>query len=250
MGVSTTPAGAAPPAPVAWHDLECGAYRADLPLWRELAQNVAGPVLDVGAGTGRVALDLARAGHAVLAVDVDPVLLEALRRRAHGLPVTCLEGDARRLALDHRDLSLCVVPMQTIQLLGGERGRAQFLRAAREHLRTGGLLACALAERLEAFDADRGPGPAPDRARYGDTVFESRPTAVREHEDRAVLERERRTISDDGRRDRELNVIELDRLSRRQLEREAVAAGFKALRARRIAATRDHVGSTVVMLRA
>jgi hypothetical protein len=50
---------------VVWHDLECGAYRADLPLWRELAARArfGSPILDVGAGTGRVALDLARAGH-------------------------------------------------------------------------------------------------------------------------------------------------------------------------------------------
>ena len=53
---------------VVWHELECGSYRADLPLWRELADQMASSegsarVLDVGAGTGRVALELARAGH-------------------------------------------------------------------------------------------------------------------------------------------------------------------------------------------
>ena len=37
-----------------WHDLECGAYGEDLPLWRALAGEAGGPVLDVGAGTGRV----------------------------------------------------------------------------------------------------------------------------------------------------------------------------------------------------
>jgi len=50
-----------------WHDIECGAYTADLPLWEELA--AGGAVLDVGAGTGRVALRLARAGCAMTAVD-------------------------------------------------------------------------------------------------------------------------------------------------------------------------------------
>ena len=50
---------------VIWHDIECGGYAADLPLWRELAAAEAGPVLDVGAGAGRVALELARHGHAV-----------------------------------------------------------------------------------------------------------------------------------------------------------------------------------------
>jgi ubiquinone/menaquinone biosynthesis C-methylase UbiE len=42
-----------------WHDLECGDYRDDLPSWRSLAATAGGPVLDVGAGTGRVTLDLA-----------------------------------------------------------------------------------------------------------------------------------------------------------------------------------------------
>ena len=71
---------------VAWHDVECGGYRADLPLWRELARAEAGPVLDVGAGTGRVALDLARAGHSVTALDREPELLDALvaARCRHG----------------------------------------------------------------------------------------------------------------------------------------------------------------------
>ena len=46
---------------IAWHDAECGSYRADLPLWRELADEAGGPVLDLGCGSGRVALDLAAA---------------------------------------------------------------------------------------------------------------------------------------------------------------------------------------------
>ena len=43
---------------VVWQDVECASYDADLPLWRELAAAAAGPVLDLGCGTGRVALDL------------------------------------------------------------------------------------------------------------------------------------------------------------------------------------------------
>ena len=61
---------------VHWHDLECGGYDADLPLWRELARSVAGDVLDVGCGSGRVALDLARRGHAETGLDRDPALLD------------------------------------------------------------------------------------------------------------------------------------------------------------------------------
>ena len=62
-----------PPAEVVWHDLECGSYRADLPLWRDLAERHGDPILDVGAGTGRVSLDLAQAGHRVTALDLEDV---------------------------------------------------------------------------------------------------------------------------------------------------------------------------------
>ena len=41
---------------IIWHDVENGSYAVDLKLWRRLAREAAGPVLDLGAGTGRVAL--------------------------------------------------------------------------------------------------------------------------------------------------------------------------------------------------
>ena len=78
---------------VIWHDVECGAYDADLALWRELAAAAGGPILDVGAGTGRVALDLARHGHEVVALDSDP---DAARRAARaGARETLAVDDGR-----------------------------------------------------------------------------------------------------------------------------------------------------------
>ena len=79
MGLSATGKSAtqgARSSEVIWHDLECGWYRADLPLWRELAAQHPGPVLEIGAGSGRVALELARAGHAVTALERERVLLD------------------------------------------------------------------------------------------------------------------------------------------------------------------------------
>ena len=70
---------------VAWHDVECASYSADLPLWGELAEEHGGPVLDLGCGTGRVALDLARRGHDLTALDSDAELVRELAARARGL---------------------------------------------------------------------------------------------------------------------------------------------------------------------
>ena len=63
---------------IIWHDVENGSYQADLRLWHQLADEAGGPVLDLGAGTGRVALELAAAGHEVTAVESDPLLLDEL----------------------------------------------------------------------------------------------------------------------------------------------------------------------------
>jgi SAM-dependent methyltransferase len=233
---------------VLWHDIECGGYDLDLPLWRELADREGSPVLDVGAGTGRVALDLARRGHEVVAVDRDPALLDALRERAAGLPVSAVVADARDFALDRR-FALVIVPMQTLQLLGGSAGRARFLECARAHLAGGGLLAVALADALEAFDADHDQPPVPDLREVAGVVYASRPVAVRDLGDRAAIERVREVVGRDGTRTVSDDVIELDRVDADELAAEAAAFGLRAQAPRRVPATLEYVGSTVAMLR-
>jgi SAM-dependent methyltransferase len=249
-----------PALEVVWHDLECGAYRADLPLWRELAEQAqtgarSAPILDIGAGAGRVALDLARAGHPVTALDLDPDLLNALRARATGMHVQTVCADARTFELDRRDFALCLAPMQTVQLLGGSAPRLAFLRRARAHLRPGGLLACAIVTELEPFDCAAGDlGPSPEVAHGDGTHYVSRATRVHVGRRSIRIERERRILPAEhatasGRPAQEHNVVELDRLSASQLRRDGLEADMTAAGTRSIAATEDHVGSVVVILR-
>ena len=236
---------------VLWHDLECGRYVADLPLWRELASERApgGPILDLGAGTGRVALDLARAGHAVVALDVDPLLLAALRERAGDLPVETAVGDARRFALQ-RTFPLVLAPMQTVQLLGGPAGRSAFLRCAAAHLAPGGLLACALAYALEGFDAAHTEPPLPDLLERDGWVYASQPVAVRPDAHGTTIERIRQTVAPDGARTAEGDVIVLEKLDGDTLEAEGVALGLASAGRRFVEMTDEHVGSEVVLLEA
>jgi SAM-dependent methyltransferase len=235
---------------VLWHDLECGRYAADLPLWRELAGEHGAPVLDVGAGTGRVALDLARAGHAVLALDCDAELLAALRERAAAarLPVETALADARSFSLDGRRFRLILAPMQTIQLLGGPEGRVAFLRRAAAHLAPGGLLACALADALEGFDAEHTEPPLPHVLERDGWIYASQPVAVRPDDDGTTIERIRQTVAPDGARTAEGDAVRLDRLHAEGLEAEALAAGLKLAGRRFVEMTDEHVGSEVVLL--
>jgi SAM-dependent methyltransferase len=233
---------------VVWHDVECSSYAADLPLWRELAEAERGPVLDVGAGTGRVTLDLARRGHHVVALDHEPAFLGALRDRAAGLPVETVVGDAGAFALPGRRFGLIIAPMQTIQLLG-DAGRAGFLRAAREHLSPDGLVACALADAMDAFDAEHVVLPLPDVGIVDGVSYYSQPVALRDEGKRMAIERVRTIVTASGQRTASGDVVHLDKVDAAQVEAEALAAGLWPRAGRVIAPTQEHVGTTVVLLR-
>jgi len=239
------------PDAVVWHDLECGGYTADLPLWRELATAADGPVLELGAGTGRVALDLARRGIDVIALDHDPALLAALedRARAEDLAVTAACADARAFDLGRR-VALCVAPMQTVQLLGGGQGRGRCLDCVHAHLEPGGQLAAALADPMEGCDGEVLALPLPDMGERDGWVYSSQPVAVRRENGATAIERRRDRVAPDGGRTETTEVVHLDELTAGQLEREGAARGLHALPRRHIAETEEHVGSVVVLLEA
>src|SRR5205085_4012950 len=136
--------------------------------------------------------------------------------------------DARDFELPTR-FALVLVPMQTIQLLGGAEGRSEFLRRAQRHLSgPDGVVAVAVTEMLELCDSDEGwTLPAPDMRELDGVVYSSQPIAVREEEDGFVLERVREIVGRRGERTTARDVIRLDRLTAAGLEREAGAAGLR-----------------------
>jgi SAM-dependent methyltransferase len=229
-----------------WHDVECGGYDADLPLWRELASDAPEGVLDVGAGTGRVALRLAHAGHKVTALDLDGELLAELRGRAAaaGLDVPTVAADAASFDLP-RPVGLVAVPMQTIQLLP-ERGG--FFASARRALVPGGRVAVAIATDLEAYDGSP-PLPVPDLGEDAGWTYVSQPVAIRVDGEGVWIERIRQRIGPHGERDTTQDVIRLSVVTPGGLAEEGAAHGLEAEELRHIPETVEHVASEVVIFR-
>ncbi|HEY4778086.1 MAG TPA: class I SAM-dependent methyltransferase [Solirubrobacterales bacterium] len=230
---------------VIWHDAENGSYSADLPLWEELARAAGGPVLDLGCGTGRVALHLARRGHQTVGLDLDPELIAALAERADGLPLRPLVGDAQSFELDI-EIALALAPMQLAQLLPDSAARVECLRCIAAHLRPGGRAALAIVEALP--QESEGPPPLPDVREVDGWVYSSLPLDAVDIGEEIVIQRLRQTVSPAGELSEEEDEIRIRTLAAAELEREAVAAGLVPLPRREIAPTDLHVGSTVVVL--
>jgi SAM-dependent methyltransferase len=247
----------------AWHDVECGSYTADLELWRTLARGRGGPILDIGCGTGRVALELAAARHEVIGIDADPALVAKLNERAAaaGLTASAITADARSFTVGagtaqrpaHQgdgSFPLAIVPMQVAQLLGGPAGRSRMLAAVRRELAPGGLLALALADPFDAVEPGEARPPLPDVLEVDGWVLSSTPVAVRDEGEAVSIDRIRQAVSPAGDLTEELATVTLDNCAPATLEDEGRAAGLRVLDARHVPATPDYVGSTVVMLEA
>jgi SAM-dependent methyltransferase len=229
---------------VAWHDAENGAYGGDLALWEELAAAAGGPILDLGCGTGRVALHLARRGHPTVGLDLEPELIAALTERAKGLPLRAVVGDARSFELEE-EVALALAPMQLAQLLADSAERTESLGCIASHLRPGGRIALSIVESLPA--AAEGPPPLPDVREVDGWVYSSLPLDAVDVGEEIVIQRLRQTVSPAGELSEEENEIRIRTLAAAELEGEGIEAGLRPLPRRRIAPTDLHVGSTVVL---
>lgn len=236
-------------ASVIWHDLECGAYAGDLALWARLAEQSGGPVLDLGCGTGRVALHLGGLGHEVVGVDSDAALIDEMDRRAARLrlPVRGHGADVRTLELGRR-FPLVLAPMQLIELLPGERARSQCLHAIAAHLAPGGRARAALALVGEVIEvADAGP-PLPDVRERDGWVHSSLPLPTALPSGRVRVRRLRQAVSPSGELSEELSEVDLFPVAPETIESQALACGLRPCGRLEVPPTPDHIGSTVVLL--
>ncbi len=120
--------------------------RGDVEWYLQKAVESGGPVLELGAGTGRVTVPIAHAGVHVTALDLDARMLEKLRAKIAGLP----DDVRRRVAIHHADMrefalsekfALVAIPFRAFLHNLTFADQLATLKCAHRHLRAAGELA-------------------------------------------------------------------------------------------------------------
>jgi SAM-dependent methyltransferase len=117
----------------------------DLPFWLELARRQGSPILELGCGSGRVLLHLARAGYHTTGLERDADMLYVLRENMEpdlGGQVELVQGDMAAFELGRR-FRLVIMPCNTFTTLSTAQRRAT-LECVRQHLEPRGLFAASL----------------------------------------------------------------------------------------------------------
>ena len=132
------------------YDAWCRSVTEDIPFYVDLALAAGGRVLEIGVGSGRVAVPTALAGVPVVGVDSSAVMLDLARQRAapHNVPLQLVQADMRDLPEVGR-FPLVTVPFRALLHLRDDAERLAVLRALHARLQPGGTLA------FDVFHPDR-----------------------------------------------------------------------------------------------
>jgi ubiquinone/menaquinone biosynthesis C-methylase UbiE len=128
-----------------WENAQTVARR-DVPFWCRLAAAQPGPILELGCGTGRIALPIVKSGTRLVGIDRSEAMLDRARRRLRRAKLShraaLIRGDIRALPFRRRAGFGCVIaPYGVLQSLTRERDLQAALASVARVLRRGGLFA-------------------------------------------------------------------------------------------------------------
>jgi SAM-dependent methyltransferase len=118
-----------------------GSTHANQPFYVEAYLATDGPVVELGVGDGRIAVEAATRGRHVVGVDLSPAMLDLCRARATEAGVldrlTLLQGDFRSFALAE-PAALIALPYHSLGHLTSLEAKRDALRHIHTQLRPGG----------------------------------------------------------------------------------------------------------------
>ena len=117
--------------------------RRDLPFWRRLAEQHPGRILELGCGTGRIAVPILKTGAPLVGVDRSEAMLSRARIRARRAAIAggakFVRADIRALPFRAHTFNVVMAPYGILQSLTRERDLRLALASVSQVLKRGGL---------------------------------------------------------------------------------------------------------------
>lgn len=120
----------------------------DAAFYRALAHEVGGPVLELGCGTGRILLPIARDGFECVGLDSSAAMLDELRAKAPPAGLRLVQARMESFDLGDERFRLVTSPFRAFSHLTDVEAQLAALACVRRHLAPGGVFA------LDVFDPD------------------------------------------------------------------------------------------------
>jgi len=170
----------------------------DADFYLALARESGGPVLELGCGTGRTLLPIARAGLPCTGLDLSAAMLDALRAKSPPANLRLVQGRMQGFDLGAERFALVTAPFRAFQHLQTVEDQLACLACVRRHLAPGGAFAFDVFQpRLERTAIVHEPEQEDCRFRDGDDEVVRRVSVTRDH----ARQRMRVTLHYDRERD-------------------------------------------------
>jgi SAM-dependent methyltransferase len=136
-----------------FYDPDLDDWDTDIQMYEQFAARCSSPILELGCGTGRVLIPLARQGYRVTGIDASAAMLERARNKIAEEDlderVTLVEQEMRKLELGEQ-FNLAIAALNSFAHLHTTDEQLAALAQIRRHLNPGGLLV------LDMFNPDMG----------------------------------------------------------------------------------------------
>lgn len=129
-----------------FYDLEYGHKENDIDFYLDVAEEIGGPVLEIGVGTGRIALPLVEEGIKVVGIDNSAEMIKIAQKNLEDVPkeffqnLTLVQQDMKELDIKQK-FPLCIIPFRAFLHNLTQKDQLITLERIYQHLEPGGILA-------------------------------------------------------------------------------------------------------------